>query len=529
MARRIRIMATVALIGGVCGLAATASAQTVRKHMREYEVGPSADQLALDATTLTAGSGAVFVPSFSQPDLEPQVRVFLGDEVVARGPTGRRLSLPEGRYRVIVGQGPLDWRASTTVDVKAGETTTASGFVGATRITAADQQGHPMEVDYVLVSADGHRVFGPTTTSNKADYGETRTWLLKPGTYRLVPGTNPESARGMAIVIPPDDRVRLRLIVDKGGAVLGSEPADLETVVGESAWQIDWTVGGSLSFGQAQRQLNGFSGDSLRVEGFTELGITYDQDNHVLKFGLLLDQSWFGFTREFGESLPFQNMDDKVRMDLEYSYRIARAIGPYIRTSLRTSVFPRDLTSDGDYQVITEYGDGTTDQSTLANGETLSLMPWLGPLILRQSGGIGVTAWDSRLVGFGIRLGVAAREVFYHGKGRYLREQNDGNQLVLQALDDNVDWGPEVGAWFRLRLGHWLSIRSEFDGFVPLQTTLEAETEFRPVFIFASSAELRLTDWAAVVYRATLHRDDAAIAELQFSHSLTLRFQYAIF
>lgn len=507
---------------------AGASAQAARRHARELEAGAASQQVALDPTPLRAGEGAVFVPSRSRPELEPQVRVMRGDTLVARGATGQRLVVPPGQYRVLVGQGPEGWRASSDVIVRAGETTVADGFFGSLRVTAVAPDGEPAAVQYTLVSADGYRVYGPADTSSEGDYGETRTWLLLPGSYQVIPGNRTRGRDGaVAVVVSADERARVRLLLGADGTVVGSEPGDYEAIATRRDWRLRWVVGGSGSLGRASGQLNGFQGDSVRLDLFTELGATYDRGPHLGRLELGLQQGWVGFARPFGRDLPFEKLDDSLRAEASYTYRLSGVVGPYARATLLTSLFPHTVTADRGYTLVTRESDGSETVEALLSGEELTLLEAFSPLITQEGAGLGITIWESRVFGAGFGAGVAARQTRYAGDARYFEERS-GDEVRLIALEDASDWGPESNAWLRLQAGRWVALRAQVDAFVAVDA-LRSDAPLRPLFRASGSVSLRLSSWASLVYDAALHRDDAAIEALQFRHGLNLRLQYAIF
>lgn len=513
-----------------CALIAT-SGQSLAggRDVRSLEVGTAAEQLAVDGVTIPPGWGAVFVPSMSRSELEPHVRVLLGEEVVARGPTGTRLPVPAGRYRVAVGQGPLSWRAARTVDVTSEKTAVLSGFVGSLRVTAVDGEGLPRDVSYIVVSADGHRVYGPESTHSGVDYGGTRTWLLAPGTYRIVPGSDPERVRGTTtIAIAADNRVRVRLVVDDTERVIGSEPGDYDAVMRDQTWQVDWLVGGNLAFGHGQRQLNSYSGLSLSLEAFSDLGVVYDSGPHRASLSLGIAQRWVWFEPSHGKGIPLQKLDDSLDVELLYNLRAARAVGPYVRASARTSMLPKVFVADGAYDVEITDADGAKTFQVLGPDDTLELMPHFAPLVLQQGAGVAFTVHDDRVFGFGIRAGIAARQLLYGDGGRYVRDE-DAGRLFVDTLSDDLDWGPEVGGWLRLRLGGWFMIRSDVDAFLGLDGTTGSGGEIKPVYAWTSTVSIHLAEWASLVYRVAVHLDDAALDELQYRQTLNLRLQYAIF
>jgi hypothetical protein len=496
--------------------------------VRAREAGTPPQQLALDATRIPEGDGALFVPSWSRPDLEPQVRVYLGDELVARGPTGRRLVVPPGRYSVRIGQGPEGWRATRNVTVKPDETTVVSRLAGSLRVTAVDRDGRPVALDYLIASADGHRIYGPETTAETHDYTATSTWVLPPGTYRIIPGTDAGARTGVAtLVVPRDERVRLRFVTDDTATVIGTEPGDSEVVEDADAWRVRWIIGGSFTFGQAKEQLGSFSGMALRLDALTELDVNFESAGHTLRFWFDLEQSWFAFDPDVGVEIPFQKLDDQLRFDITYAYRAITGVAPYIRLLARSALLPQELRNDSDLTVTTRAADGTETVRELERLKTLELMPAFSPAILQQGGGLDVTPWDSRFGGFGVKVGFAARETFYRGGGLWVSETGDGT-VTLDTLEDRIDYGPEFGAFFRLRPASWFDVRTDLDGFLSIEDAGVGNSAGF-TFNWSSTVSFRLAEWAAVVYRATVHRDDPSLPAFQFRQSINLRFQYAIF
>ena len=496
--------------------------------IRAREAGTPSQQLALDATKITSGDGAVFVPSWSRPELEPQVRVYLGDELVSRGPTGRRLVVPPGRYSVRIGQGPEGWRAVRNVTVKLGDTTVVNRLAGSLRVTAVDREGRPVALDYLIASADGHRIYGPETTAETHDYAATSTWVLPPGSYRIVPGSDASARAGVAtLVIPRDERVRLRFVTNDSATVIGTEPGDTEVMERVDAWRVRWLIGGNFTFGQAREQLSSFSGMALRLDALTELDVNYESAGHALRFWLDLEQSWFAFDPDVGVEIPFQKLDDQLRFDITYAYRAITGVAPYVRLLARSALLPQELRSDSDLTVTTRAADGTETVRELERLKTLELMPAFSPAILQQGGGLDVTPWDSRFGGFGVKVGFAARETFYRGGGLWVSATGDGT-VTLDTLVNRVDYGPEFGAFFRLRPSSWFDVRTDLDGFLSIEDAGVGNSAGF-TFNWSSTVSFRLAEWAAVVYRATVHRDDPALPEFQFRQSINLRFQYAIF
>ncbi|MCB9735599.1 MAG: hypothetical protein H6745_23665 [Deltaproteobacteria bacterium] len=496
------------------------------------EVGDVDAQLALDVTPVPEGMGAIFVPSATRPELEPVVHVFAGDagaDRVATAPTGRRIPVPPGAYAVTVGQGPPEWRPRVTVTVEAGKTAVAPAFFGAVRVLAIDRYDHAVDTPYSVVSADGARVYGPERTSDSAAYRATRTWLLAPGNYYLVPGGDPDALDGrIALPVAAGARLAYRLVLDDAERVVRTEFPDRALVATESLWRLDWVLGGSFAFDRAENELAGFSGDALRLGAFTRLEVGVDAGDHLGVFKLGLDEDFVGLEHAFGRGLPFQKLTDLVTAEILYNYRLAEIVGPYVRVRGRTSFFATKLFPEDDATVTVQGPDGVARETfDVSGGDELGLMGSFSPAIVQESAGIGVTAWEDDVLSLRLRGGVAARQQFYGDGGRYLLSHADG-AIVLRELDDVSKLGVEASVGLRLRFGSLLSIASSFDAFSAF-SELGGSDDFRPVFFWDSAATLRLNTWATLVYQIVVHRDDSRLDDLQIRQSLNLRFQVAIF
>ncbi|PKN55537.1 MAG: hypothetical protein CVU56_20880 [Deltaproteobacteria bacterium HGW-Deltaproteobacteria-14] len=492
------------------------------------ELGDTASQLALDITPVPHGMGAVFVPSASRPELEPTLHVFAGEERIASGPTAKRIPLPPGRYEVVAGQGPMDWRARHEVVVEAGRTVVADGFFGALRVTAIDPFDRPIKARYALVAADGGRVYGPERTSGSEAYGSTRTWVLPPGRYNVVLGGDaaPRENR-VALLVPAGGRIAYRLVVDDGRLVR-SEFADRPLVLRDDIWRLDWVFGGAGALDKTERQLGGFSGDALRVEIFTRFEAGLDLGDHLALLRIGIEESWIGLEHAIGKGLPFQKLTDVLQAEVLYNYRLAEIIGPYVRGRVRTSAFPTTIYPEVDTTVEVLRADGTSDTFDAAAGDEVSLMKGFAPTTFQAGGGMAVTAWDDDLISLIVRGGVAGREDYYGtSRGRYVADSGPGT-LVLQELDRQLRFGVELTANLRLRLGEIVSLQSTFEAFSSFDELGGSET-LRPSFIWDSAVTLRLSSWAQVVYAVALHRDDQRLPDTQLRQSLSLRFQYSVF
>lgn len=509
------------------GLSAPAFAQQAQgESAQAFEAGSTQEQLELDLTPVPVGMGAIFVPSLTDPKLEPPVMVFQGEDRVAIGRTGQRLVVPPGRYRVVVGHGSLAQRASKEIEIIDSVTTPLEGLFGAVRITAVDRDGRPIEQDYIITALDQRSSWGPTRTSEKPDYVATSTWALPEGRYAIALGDDAQREESRFVfTVRAGEVLRYRLVVDDE-RLLRTEFASSQIVVEPKIFKLSWVIGADGGLERTSRQLTSFNGDTIRLGAFTKASFALDTGNHLAQLSLGLDESWLGLESRFGRGLPLQKVTDEASAELLYNYRLGGILGPYARATVATAFFPTILHPERDTTLSIRDINGDVTTRTAAAGDELRLFDSLNPLALQEGVGLGLTILNNKYLSMSLRGGGAARQVSYNG-GLYL-EQVRGDNLTLVKLADKQSFGAEATALFGLRLGQTFSYSATFNAFVPKEQVLN-DDEFLPVYRLDNNVALSLGRFAALVYTATFNRDDTQIEQTQFRHNLTLRLQHTLF
>lgn len=491
-----------------------------------YEVGKLEDQLALDVTPVPVGMGALFVPSLTDPTLEPRVQVFSGAQRVALGSPGKRIVLPPGRYKVTFGQGPLAARASADVEIVDSVTTPLSPFFGAVRFTAADLDGRPIAQRYTLSSLDGTRVWDSKDTSELADYVSTPTWILPPGQYVLALGNDADGEESrFAFAVHPGEVLRYQLVVDDDRLVR-TEFAQAELLVEPSIFKLEWVIGADAGLDRTQRQSSAFNGESLRIGAFTRARLGIDTGNNLAQLTVRLDQSWIGLESLAGRGLPLQKLNDELNAELLYNYRLGGIIGPYVRATGRTSFFDTNLYPERPTTVITRDSAGGSSREEVGRADTVRLMEGWRPFVAQEGVGLGLALLNNEVIDLSLRGGVAARQSRYN-KGRILIDADDDTFTTLQ-LDSSDLYGLEGTAVLGLRFGDVFGYQTYFDVFMPQDQLLD-DAELRPVYRWGNTVTLSVGRFAAIVYDGMLHRDDVQIEDMQQRHTLSLRLQHTLF
>ncbi len=501
----------------VLGLSASVSAQ----ELRSYEAPSPEDQLDMDVTAMPDGQGAIFVPSLTESRLEPAIIVSIDGERVAVGRTGQRLVVPPGDYEVTAGTGPADERATTTVRVGAGETTLVEPFFTAVRVQAIDRAGAPQEVFYSLSHND--RMFGSWETSSEAQFAGSSVLFVPAGTFTLGLGTSvDDNASAVTIPARAGDLLNYRLIVD-GDDIFRAELATEDLEYEPSIWRYRWTVGVDGALQETGGSIRGYRGRSLRVGVFTEASIGIDTGNHVAQLNLELDESWVGYDSEYGPDLPFQKLTDEASAELLYNYRLGGIIGPYMRGMASTSFFATEVDFETDSEVVQQE---TGEIENFGRDDTLRLVEPFAPTFLQQGAGVSINTLERPRVNLLVRGGLAARQAFFRD-ARYVVDV-DENRLEVIDLEDNNSVGGEFTALARFRPTNAVRLDAGLEVFLP-QNQLFGDENLRPVYRLSGLMNMRITNFASLIYRFSMARDDVQIDGPQSFHGMSLRLQHSFF
>lgn len=513
-------------MAAMLGLSGVASAQGAYGASSQSAADPRAarDQLDLDVTPVPAGMGALLLPTLTKQSQEPIVLVFQGEDRVASGRTGERIVLPPGRYRVVVGHGPLERRASRDVEVVEGVSTPVPAFFGAVRVQLVTVEAQPIAGEYVIKNTGTGQVFGPKEAPGPDD-PPPRTWFLPPGHYSIWLTGDEEHASAFAV--HAGSVLRYRVVTDDGEELIRTELADKDARTEPSIWRLRWVLGGTGALSSRKDTLTGFKGQALLVDGFTHFEGGVDTQNHLALLTANATQSLVGLDSEYGADVPLRTLNSDAEVELLYSTRISRIIGPYIRGIARSSFYREQFVPATAVTVITrdEAGAQVGSESYEPNERVVTFTP-LSPTSLQAGVGLGLTAVDNKIATLMVRGGPAGRMAFYQD-GRYL-ESVDGDTVNMVRVKDRRGFGGEVTAVGGLRLGRFIDYETRFDSFVPKEQILDDET-FRPIFRWDNTVSLRLSTVASVVYTFSLRREEVVFKDLQMAQHLALRLQYIVF
>jgi hypothetical protein len=234
-----------------------------------------------------------------------------------------------------------------------------------------------------------------------------------------------------------------------------------------------------------------------------------------------------------------------------YSYKLNNPyLGPYVRGSMRTSIFPGYLylqSSKAQTSVEITHKDGSTDTITIgdeANPDDLrvKVAKPFGPLLLQEEIGANLKALDLDLLlvklNVGTRIGFGFRQGIMNGllvvKGR---TDENTDPILLREVSNYSTLGPVIGANASVTFARWLFGAGQFGMMAPVLNTGKSQSDGfggRLLIDFSGTAGFKvpiLTNllFASADYTFRLERDAFITSNTQFEHSLMARATVTLF
>ncbi len=522
-------MAWLLLVGPMSALAETSKDETTKDLYRW--IAPTAkQQLEADPSEIPAGQGAIFAPAMTQGADEPEVMVFQGEQRLASGPTGKRIMVAPGTYRVHVGSGATHQMVASDVTVRKGETTTVPANWGGLRIEVVDEGNIPNRNTYELIRMQDREVLGTGYGADTLQSETLQTWLLEPGLYRIVRTGETYRARSnfATVDISAGGLVHFKLVIDsKTSDFRGAGVVDADEFVvtaatgGEKRWTSRALLGGAVSINTTDNVVGQPNQDVLSGTVFFDTYVNYQNGPH---FGTGIFEIEEGVVRvdpAQGKSLPTQKAQDRLRADVVYSFFKNERIGPYARFGLITNIFPSDVLVTEDTTIAFNRLNGARDEVFVpANGEYRTADS-LGSLRIREGAGLNVRLVRNRRATANWRFGVGLRQNLLDDSFVEIDDPTTP-ELDLFELDGFSEEGIETTLTASVRLGRSLLYITDLEVFGDFSEVDEPTIDWR------NTLSYRLTRFASLDYTLDLLRFPQVLDENQITQNILLRFSFNI-
>lgn len=513
--------------------------------MKTWEAPKLAQQLAQDPTNVPMGKGAVFVPTFTEGDLEPDVEIIdsLGN-VVAYGKSGRRFSMLPGTYFVMLGSGTHRQLIVREVRIEEGKTVPLIPDWAGLSIDVVNRNSVPFPGEYELVRMDKFdpygRGFGPDP-----DLGEeARTWILKPGLYKIFSvGASYNTLNNFVTVqLLPGRHASFLLVEDEADFSIvsgGIVEEGIEKTLARN-WQYGLDVGGSLLFNAiVDRYTKDRESNSSNLDLLLSTWLRYEKDPFDWNTRLRIDE---GLSVGDLKLTQLRSTKDDVRLTSLFIWRFIRWLGLYGRFETEVDVFPKREEREEDQLdfVVVDKQDRIIVRDSLSSSRQIEAP--FSPLKVELGVGANTDIVDTRYLETKFRAGFGYS--FEHARDKFKtisisdidttgptwpRDSSGARQsAILQKLGNATthEAGPEAALDFNARIGRWALARAEMKLFAPLAPQFRL---LKPDINLETTLSWRLSRALTLDYEYEFAWERPAEEELKVhrqEHTVRLRYSY---
>lgn len=503
-------------------------------------------QLKADPMPIPPRLGGVFVPNISRRYNVRATSYVIIDKTgkqVAIARTGKKAFVFPGWYTIRIGSYATDVLPKYKVQIQAGKMTIIRPRWAALIIRVVDERLIQFRGTYDLIHLDSRRGVGTGIGADDSLGEKVRPWLLQPGTYMIVRTGDNYLARTnyFTVRVEQGKVTTFRLVVSRtegtflGGGVIIHNKAALGTNRASNwSWSLQLNI--NVLWNQVENVQGSASGHSFNLTSLIFGRLAYSGKRHFFQTTLNTE---LGFT--VPASGEFQKSADRLELQSIYIFRVVPFFGPYVRAGVEVTMFPNVFTFGPDDLRLLEPGSvflcndqscSILRQEAAGKLKNVNLSGAFDPFLLRQGLGINLQAvrrsfLDLRILfGLGFRQDIA-REVYQFnanvdigstrcsdptkrnptnpldlsGCSRAEDQENHTTVRLFERVTTNRE-GVELAIVATGRISRFMSFATELDALVQFDFD-----RFRLDIDWRSTVTLRLSHYAAIIYRLRLRRD----------------------
>jgi hypothetical protein len=523
------------------------------KAYKTWDAPQVSQQLDEDETPVPLGKGGVFVPRFSDANLEPDVQILDGvGRVVASGKTGRKYNLVPGTYTLLIGSGSIKQRISKIVSVQEGKVIPLTPDWCGLQIEVVNEIDSVFRGPYEMARMDEFEPYG-RSYGRDPNLGERiKTWILKPGLYKIFGTGESYNTRTNFVTVRllPGEMTHFLLVQDaRTLKIMGGGVAEAMTVAHRvtSGWKYGLDLGGSILFNTSNDTNNS------SVVFLTNLRLNFKKGKHEWDSKIFFDEE-LSFTNLKISELNYTS--DDFRVYSLYVWRFLHWFGPYARMQFETHFFPvydRFDESSLKHLFLILRPDSSIEAID-STSTSKRILPSLFPVDVELGVGTNIDVitaqnFDTKFkVGFGysqrnIReksfevdtLAIQTSEqkpasLLDSAQLNSLLTNFKGNLKVIERLQDvtSYSYGPESSVDATVRLGRFGTAEGEVIVRIPILPIVQHQPLY-PDWRVNTSVSWQLTRHITLdyLYQYTFSRPLQTAAQVDMSqHRIWLRFSF---
>ena len=473
--------------------ASSYSPHWLEKAEKTWDAPPLTQQIEEDSAMVPLGKGAIFIPRFSDPALEPTVQINEpGGKLYKWGETGKKYTALPGQYSVVLGSGSANQRIVKKVVVEEGKAAPLIPDWCGLTVDVVDESNVPFRGAYELARIDEFEAYGRSFGRDITRGERIKTWILKPGLYKIFTAGMSYNAltNFITVRLVPGEFVRVVIIENQkdikiiGGGEL--EAGEL-SARRKSNWNRNLNIGGTITFNATDDRIN--SDNSTNATNIAFL-LLYDL---IYKKG----SSDWETNIYWKEGLNFSdlmqsniNTGGDFRFTSLWVWRVFLPwLGPYFRTEFQMQLFPifSSFNKNDKNHVFITLGADSSLQDIDTKNTSKELKPFFSPVTVEAGVGTNIDAVTRDNYEAKLRLGIGYSQTNSWNQNisqdsinfskiqptdtAQLRAvlQNNKSAIIQKSSDIlSRSYGPEFGLALNIRAGAWGIARGDFRMRIPL-------------------------------------------------------------
>jgi hypothetical protein len=529
------------------------SPRWLEKAEKTWDAPPLAQQIEEDSAMVPLGKGAIFIPRFSDPALEPTVQINEpGGKLYKWGETGKKYTALPGQYSVVLGSGSANQRIVKKVAVEEGKAAPLIPDWCGLTVDVVDESNVPFRGAYELARIDEFEAYGRSFGRDITRGERIKTWILKPGLYKIFTAGMSYNAltNFITVRLVPGEFVRVVIIENQkdikiiGGGEL--EAGEL-SARRKSNWNRNLNIGGTITFNATDDRIN--SDNSTNATNIAFL-LLYDL---IYKKG----SSDWETNIYWKEGLNFSdlmqsniNTGGDFRFTSLWVWRVFLPwLGPYFRTEFQMQLFPifSSFNKNDKNHVFITLGADSSLQDIDTKNASKELKPFFSPVTVEAGVGTNIDAvtrdnYDAKLrLGLGYSQTNSWNQNISQDSINFSKIQPTDTALLRAVLQNNKSaiiqkssdilsrsYGPEFGLALNIRAGAWGIARGDFRMRIPLDPLVK-EHELRSDWDINATTSWTLTRSISLDYLFLYSlKQPIEVTERinTSSHSIFLRFSF---
>ncbi len=532
------------------------SAQWLETAMKTWDAPPLSQQVDEDSRMVPVGKGAIFVPRFSDPALEPTIQINdPTGKLYKWGETGKKYTVEPGEYSIVLGSGAISQRISKKLTVTEGKVMPVIPDWCGLSIDVVDESNLPFRGVYEMARLDPFEAYGRSYGRDMSRGERVKTWILKPGLYKIF--TAGESYNTLTNFITvrliPGEFVRVVIIENQndlnkkilGGGVVNQTAVSTQRL---SHWSHNLNVGGTILFNATKDRVTTENSDNLTDIAFLTLfDLTYKKGSMDWETNIFWKEG-LNFSDLYLSDIAYTGDDFRIT-SLAVWRVIMPWLGPYCRTEFRTHFFPVytrfEKNAPNHYFIV--LNPDTTLQEIDSKNRSKEVQPIFSPITAEVGVGTNIDMINRDNYDAKLRLGVGYSQMNVWNQKYDWNNKFQSDTSIFRKIDTDQlrsafsgyykilyqskyirsqSYGPELGLALNIRAGAWGIARGDIRTRIPLDPLIDKHRVTPDVDVNTTvSWTLTRSITLDYLYLYTLKQpieDEARVN--QSSHSIFLRF-----